>query len=77
MSKRRSGGYRFNQELVRIRNAANATQELLDLIFEGKAGPSSIIAIAGQIARQITIILDANSKLKEIGQEAKRERTDQ
>jgi len=76
MSRKRSGGYLFNQELARIRNATTTIQDLLNIIFEGKAGPNSIIAIAGQIARQNMIILDANQKLKAIGQEAKKERTE-
>jgi hypothetical protein len=77
MSKARIGGYGYNQELTRIRNAANAIQDALRTIFEGNPGPQTIIALAGRIAFQITIILDATAKLKDIGQEAKKERTDQ
>ena len=77
MSKPRVGGYGYNQELVRIRNAANAIQELLTIIFEGSPGPQTILAIAAKIMLQITVILNATAKLKEIGNEAKKERTEQ
>ena len=77
MSKQRVGGYGYNQELVRIRNAANTIQELLTIIFEESPRPQTILAIAAKIMLQITIILNATAKLKEIGNEAKKERTDQ
>lgn len=77
MSKQRIGGYGFNQELVRIRNAANAIRDAVSTILEGAPGPQTIIALAAKIALQITIILDATAKLKEIGKEAKEQRTDQ
>lgn len=77
MSKAQVGGYEFNQEITRIRNAANKIREALTTIIEGNPGPQTIIALAAQMALQITIILDANSKLKEIGKDTKKDRTGQ
>lgn len=75
MSKARIGGYGYNQELTRIRNAAATIQEALTQIFEGNPGPQTIIALAGKILIQTTIILNATATLKEIGKEAKEDRT--
>jgi len=75
MSKAQIGGYEFNQELVRIRNAANNIRESLSKILEGNPGPQTIIALIAQAALQIPIILNAVTNIEKIGKETKKDRT--
>jgi len=75
MSKTQIGGYEFNQELVRIRNAANTIRESLSKILEGNPGPQTILALIAQTALQIPIILNAVSNIEKIGKDAKTKRT--
>lgn len=69
------GGYEFNAELVRIRNAANTIRDALSKIVEGNPGPQTIIALIAQAALQIAIILDAVTNIEKFGKKAKKERT--
>jgi hypothetical protein len=75
MSKTQVGGYEFNYELTRIRNAADTIRGSLSKIIEGNPGPQTIIAHCATMALQITTILDATLKLTEIGKKVKKERT--
>jgi hypothetical protein len=77
MSKTQPGGYEFNYELVRIRNAAKSINESLSKILHTNPGPQTIVALIAQAAVQIPIILDAISNIEKIGKQAKKERTDQ
>jgi hypothetical protein len=76
MSRAQPGGYEFNYELSRIRTAVKLINDYILEIFK-HPGPSTIIALAGQIAAQLPIILDASQNIEKIGKQAKRERTDQ
>ena len=75
MSKAQIGGYEFNQELVRIRNAADTIRESLSKILEGNPGPQTIIALIARAALQIPIILSAVANIEKIGKETKKDRT--
>jgi len=75
MSKAQVGGYEFNYELNRIRNASDIIRDKLTKIIEGNPGPQTVIALAATMALQITIILDALLKLEKIGKEVKKDRT--
>lgn len=76
MSKAQPGGYDFNQELVRIRNAAKAINESLSKILNNNPGPQTIVALIAQAAVQIPIILDAIQNIEKIGKQAKKQRTE-
>ena len=75
MSKTQVGGYEFNYELTRIRNAANTIRDALSRIIEENPGPQTIYALIAKSAVQIGIILDAISKIEEIGKRQKKQRT--
>lgn len=75
MSKPQTGGYEFNQELVRIRNAANTIRESLSKILENNPGPQTILALIAQAALQIPIILNAVANIEKIGKDTKKSRT--
>lgn len=75
MSKAQTGGYEFNQEVVRIRNAANNIRDSLSKILEGNPGPQTILALIAQAALQIPIILNAVANIDKIGKETKKDRT--
>jgi len=75
MTKTQTGGYEFNQELVRIRNAANTIRESLSKILEGNPGPQTILALIAQAALQIPIILNAVANIEKIGKQTKKDRT--
>ena len=75
MSRRQLGGYKFHEELVRIRNAANNILESLQKMLEGNLGPQTILAYVANMMRQIGIILDAIGNIEDFGEQAKTERT--
>lgn len=77
MSKAQPGGYEFNYELTRIRNAVQIINNNLLEILNRHPGPNTIIALAGQTATQLPIILDALHNIEKIGKQAKKQRTDQ
>lgn len=77
MSKPKVGGYEFNQELTRIRNAANEITTSLDIILNRSPGPQTIYAHIAQISIQIGHILSAVANLEKIGRNTKNERTGQ
>jgi hypothetical protein len=75
MSRRQLGGYEFNAELVRIRNAANDILNSLENMLTGNLGTQVIVAHAAKMIRQIGIILDAIGNIEDFGEQAKIERT--
>jgi hypothetical protein len=77
MSKAQPGGYEFNQEVTRIRNATKIINENLLKILEKNPGPQTILALIAQAALQLPIILDAAQKIEKIGKQAKKQRTEQ
>ena len=77
MSKPQVGGYEFNQEINRIRIAANEINTSLDIILNKNPGLNTIYARMAAIAVQIGNILDAVAKLEKIGRNTKNERTGQ
>ncbi len=77
MSKAQPGGYEFNYELNRIRNAVQLINNHLLKILNEHPGPAAIIALAGQMATQLPIILDAAQNIEKIGKQAKNKRTEQ
>ena len=76
MSKRQIGGYGYNEEIVRIRNAANSIAESLTNLLAGNLGQQTVLAHAANMIRQVGIILNAAGKLDEFGDQARNERTD-
>ena len=77
MSRAQPGGYEFNYELTRIRNAVKSINDNLLKILNEHPGPNTIIALAGQIATQLPVILDALQNIEKIGKQAKKQRTEQ
>jgi len=75
MSKAQVGGYEFNNECNRIRQAANIIRDALQKVIEGNNGPQSIIAYVAKMAVQIGIILDAIGNIEEIGRQTRDQRT--
>ena len=75
MTRAQVGGYEFNYQLNRIRNSANSIRDSLSKIMEGNPGPQTIIALAGSMALQITVILDAITQIEKIGRNTKKDRT--
>ena len=75
MSKAQIGGYEFNAELARIRNAANTMRDALTKLLEGNPGPQTIAALVARMALQISIIFDAIGNIQKIGNNAKKDRT--
>ncbi len=75
MSRPQPGGYEFNYELTRIRNAARAINDGLSKLLNNP-GPQTIVALVAQMALQIPIILDAAQNIEKIGKQAKKERTE-
>jgi hypothetical protein len=75
MSRSQLGGYEFNYELTRIRNAVTAISDDLAKILNNNPGPQTIIALVGHMAVQLPIILDAVHKLEQIGKQTKNDRT--
>lgn len=77
MSKAQTGGYEFNYQISRIRNAANTIREALSRIVDENPGPQTIWALIAKSAVQIGIILDAVTEIEKIGKETKKGRTEQ
>lgn len=75
MSQRQLGGYEFNAELVRIRNAADDILHSLEQMLAGSLGPQTIVAHAATMIRKVGIILDAVKNIEGFGEKAKEERT--
>jgi len=75
MSKSQMGGYEWNYELTRIRNAVQIIQADLSKILNDAPGPQTIIALVGHMAVQLPIILDAVHNIEKIGKQAKNDRT--
>ena len=75
MSKTQVGGYEFNQECTRIRNAANTIRDALQKMIDGNNGPQSTVAYVAKMAVQIGIILDAIGNIEEIGRQSRDQRT--
>ena len=75
MSRAQPGGYDFNYELTRIRNAARTISDGLSKLLNNP-GPQTIVALVAQMALQIPIILDAAQNIEKIGKQAKKERTE-
>lgn len=76
MSKKQIGGYGYNEEIVRIRNAANSIAESLQNLLAGNLGSQTVLAHAANMIRQVGTILNAVSKLDEYGEQVRNERTD-
>jgi len=76
MSKKQIGGYGYNEEKARIRNAANSIAESLQSLLAGNLGSQTVLAHAANMIMQVGIILNAVSKLDEFGEQARNERTD-
>lgn len=77
MPKPQVGGYEFNQEITRIRNAADEINRSLNLILTTNPGLQTIYAHMALIAVQVGTILNAATNLERIGRNAKNGRTEQ
>lgn len=75
MTKAQVGGYEFNYECTRIRNAATEIRKALTKILEGNAGPQTIAVLIAKSAIELTNIFDALSNLEKIGKDTKKNRT--
>lgn len=74
MSRSQPGGYEFNYQLTRIRNAVQVINEGLSKLLSNP-GPNTIVALVGQMALQLPIILDAAQNIEQIGRQSKNDRT--
>ena len=68
-TKRRIGGYVFNQELQRAINANRAARRALSHILDDQASPRKIALYLAQSARDLAENLDALMVLRDIVQE--------
>lgn len=75
MTKPQIGGYEFNYECNRIRQAAASNSETILKIVEGNPGPQTLYAMLLRVAVQNQIITDAIDKVEKIGASAKDKRT--
>jgi len=75
MSRRQPGGYEFNAEVVRIRNAANNIIESIQHILAGNMGQQTVLAHVANMMRQTATILDAIGNIEDFGEQAKNQRT--
>ncbi len=80
MPKPQIGGYEFNQEITRIRNAADEINNSLNIILKPRDNPvglQTIYAHLALIAVQVGTILNAATNLERIGRNTKNDRTGQ
>ena len=75
MTKQQIGGYEFNYECNRIRQAAASNSETILKIVEGNPGPQTLYAMLLKVAVQNQIIADAINKVEQIGAQTKKART--
>lgn len=75
MTKRTVGGNSFRAQIDEVRMSTTAIRKALNIIIEGSAGPSAIVALAAKIALETANITDAINTIENIGEKAKNERT--
>lgn len=75
MTQRAIGGYEFNQECVRVENAAAAIRTSLSKIIDTNPGPQTIYMLTAKMAVEVANITDAINNIKDIGQNKKNNRT--
>lgn len=74
MTKKRLGGYEFNYEITRIRNATAAIGEALTKILENNPGPQTLYMLVARMAVENSNIVNALTNIEQIGQDAKNKR---
>lgn len=67
MSKRRTGGYVFRQEVVRAVNANRAARDALRRLLDEKPGPQAMAMLIARAAQALGENLDALRELEQIG----------
>lgn len=71
MTDKQIGGYEFNSECVRIKNASNAIRNALNQIIETNPGPQTLYMLVAKMAVQVSTITDAVNIIEDIGKDAK------
>jgi predicted Zn-dependent protease len=66
MSRRSVGGYAFNAEVVRVRNASRAAREALRRIVEDKPGPQTLSLLIARAALALGEIEQATGEIENI-----------
>lgn len=73
MSKRSIGGYAFNAEVVRMRNASRSAREALRRIVEEKPGPQTMSLLIAKAALALGEIEQAAGEIESITRNLKTE----
>lgn len=73
MSKRAVGGYAFNAEVNRARNANRSAREALRRIIEEKPGPQTLSLLIAKAALALGEIDQAVGEIEQIARELKAE----
>jgi hypothetical protein len=71
MTQRALGGYEFNQECVRVENAAAAIRNSLIKMIETNPGTQTHYMLTAKMAVEVANITDAINNIKDIGQNQK------